>query len=69
MELGFLLCFKVNIATLGLEDNLILEDGPSVLIKSDLTNHPPAHPPTHPRWHGLLLSNQWSDQSQIEDLS
>ena len=28
--------------TLGLEDNLILEDGPSGLLKSDLTNQPPA---------------------------
>ena len=57
-----------TIATLGLEDNLILEDGPSGLIKSDLSNHI-ASAATHPRWHGLLLSNQWSDQSQIEDLS
>ena len=28
-------------ATLGLEEKVILEDGPSGLLKSDLTNHPP----------------------------
>ena len=30
---------KKNIATLGLEERFILEDGPSGLLKSDLTNH------------------------------
>ena len=34
------------IATLDLEERLILEDGPSGLIKSDLTDRPPT--PTHP---------------------
>ena len=35
-----------HIATLDLKERPILEDGPSGLIKSDLTNRPP--PPTHP---------------------
>ena len=33
--------YLFHIATLDLEERLILEDGPSGLIKSDLTNHPP----------------------------
>ena len=32
---------NLHIATLDLEERLILEDGPSGLIKSDLTDHPP----------------------------
>ena len=36
----------MDIATLDLEERLILEDGLSGLIKSDLTNHPPT--PTTP---------------------
>ena len=59
------------VATLDLEERPILEDGLSGLIKSDLTNRPPTHPPTptHPRADGLLRSNQWSDLSQILNLS
>jgi hypothetical protein len=35
------------IATLGIEERLISEESLSGLIKTDLTNHPPANPPTH----------------------
>ena len=52
------------IATLDLEERLILEDGPSGLIKSDMTNHPP----THPRLDGLFRSNHWSDLIQMLNL-
>ena len=55
-----------HIATLDLEERLILEDGPSGLIKSDLTNHPPT--PTHPRADGLFRSNHWSDLIQMLNL-
>ena len=41
------------IATLDLEERLILEDGPSGLIKSDLTNHPPTTYPAQPPPHIL----------------
>ena len=46
--------------TLGLEERVNLEDGPSELIKSDLTNQPP----TKCRADGLFRSNQWSNLSQ-----
>ena len=39
-QLGLRLALNI-IATLGLEERPILEDGPSGLVKSDLTNHPP----------------------------
>ena len=38
-------------ATLGLEEEVILEDGPSGLIKYDLTNHPPHSRRNHPTHH------------------
>ena len=56
------------IATLDLEERLILEDGPSGLIQSELTNRPPTHPPTHPRADGLFRSNHWSDLIQMLNL-
>ena len=48
-------------ATLDLEERLILEDGPSGLIKSD-------HPNTPTHADGLFRSNHWSDLIQMLDL-
>ena len=36
--------------TLGLEERVNLEDGPSELIKSDLNDHPTTYPPTALTW-------------------
>jgi hypothetical protein len=55
--------FKVEYLS-NLEERLILEDGPSGLIKSDMTNHPP----TNPHADGLFRSNHWSDLIQISNL-
>jgi hypothetical protein len=54
-----------NIATLDLEERLILEDGPRRLIKSDLTDDPPTQ---HPHADGLFRSNHWLDIIKILNL-